>query len=106
MQKADREKCVISARHINAVSGLFTGEINATSGKFSGVIKRFVGDICVKSHAGREHQGDERRTRSTSTRYTDSATYPDWEGNHHIWWWLPAVRALNGWLGIRILRPR
>ncbi|ECE7752388.1 DUF1983 domain-containing protein [Salmonella enterica subsp. enterica serovar Ngili] len=63
--------------HINAVSGSFTGEINATSGKFSGVIeaKEFVGDICVS----KVMQGVSIRAtndeRSTSTRYTDSATY-------------------------------
>nr|WP_079952180.1 host specificity protein J [Salmonella enterica] len=63
--------------HINAVSGSFTGEINATSGKFSGVIeaKEFVGDICgskVMQGVSIRATNDER---STSTRYTDSATY-------------------------------
>lgn len=63
--------------HINAVSGSFTGEINATSGKFSGVIeaREFVGDICgskVMQGVSIRATNDER---STSTRYTDSATY-------------------------------
>ncbi|EIE0964648.1 host specificity protein J [Salmonella enterica] len=63
--------------HINAVSGSFTGEINATSGKFSGVIeaKEFVGDICgskVMQGVSIRATNDEL---STSTRYTDSATY-------------------------------
>ncbi|EDF9709675.1 DUF1983 domain-containing protein [Salmonella enterica] len=63
--------------HINAVSGSFTGEINATSGKFSGVIeaKEFVGDICgskVMQGVSIRATNDER---STSTRYTDRATY-------------------------------
>ncbi|WP_080248000.1 phage tail tip fiber protein, partial [Salmonella enterica] len=63
--------------HINAVSGSFTGEINATSGKFSGVIeaREFVGDICgskVMQGVSIRETNDER---STSTRYTDSATY-------------------------------
>ncbi|ECJ5484296.1 host specificity protein J [Salmonella enterica] len=63
--------------HINAVSSSFTGEINATSGKFSGVIeaKEFVGDICgskVMQGVSIRATNDER---STSTRYTDSATY-------------------------------
>ncbi|EKH9011562.1 host specificity protein J [Salmonella enterica] len=63
--------------HINAVSGSFTGEINATSGKFSGVIeaKEFVGDICgskVMQGVSIRATNDER---STSTRYTDSATW-------------------------------
>ncbi|EFU4461201.1 DUF1983 domain-containing protein [Salmonella enterica] len=63
--------------HINAVSGSFTGEINATSGKFSGVIeaREFVGDICgskVMQGVNIRATNDER---STSTRYTDSATY-------------------------------
>ncbi|EKN6609713.1 host specificity protein J [Salmonella enterica] len=63
--------------HINAVSGSFTGEINTTSGKFSGVIeaKEFVGDICgskVMQGVSIRATNDER---STSTRYTDSATY-------------------------------
>ncbi|ECM0301344.1 host specificity protein J [Salmonella enterica subsp. enterica serovar Rubislaw] len=63
--------------HINAVSGSFTGEINATSGKFSGVIeaKEFVGDISgskVMQGVSIRATNDER---STSTRYTDSATY-------------------------------
>ncbi|EAY7626143.1 host specificity protein J [Salmonella enterica] len=63
--------------HINAVSGSFTGEINATFGKFSGVIeaKEFVGDICgskVMQGVSIRATNDER---STSTRYTDSATY-------------------------------
>ncbi|EHA6840349.1 host specificity protein J [Salmonella enterica] len=62
---------------INATSGSFTGEINATSGKFSGVIeaKEFVGDICgskVMQGVSIRATNDER---STSTRYTDSATY-------------------------------
>ncbi|EQB6690517.1 host specificity protein J [Salmonella enterica subsp. enterica serovar Newport] len=63
--------------HINAVSGSFTGEINATSGKFSGVIeaREFVGDICgskVMQGVSIRATNDER---STSTRYTDSATW-------------------------------
>ncbi|EAA3607321.1 host specificity protein J [Salmonella enterica subsp. enterica] len=63
--------------HINAVSGSFTGEINAISGKFSGVIeaREFVGDICgskVMQGVSIRATNDER---STSTRYTDSATY-------------------------------
>ncbi|ECC3859205.1 host specificity protein J [Salmonella enterica subsp. enterica] len=63
--------------HINATSGSFTGEVNATSGKFSGVIeaKAFVGDICgskVMQGVSIRATNDER---STSTRYTDSATW-------------------------------
>ncbi|EKA1879154.1 host specificity protein J, partial [Salmonella enterica] len=63
--------------HINAVSGSFTGEVNATSGKFSGVIeaREFVGDICgskVMQGVSIRATNDER---STSTRYTDSATW-------------------------------
>ncbi|EAA9004436.1 host specificity protein J [Salmonella enterica] len=63
--------------HINATSGSFSGEVNATSGKFSGVIeaKAFVGDICgskVMQGVSIRATNDER---STSTRYTDSATW-------------------------------
>ncbi|EDV2761405.1 host specificity protein J [Salmonella enterica subsp. enterica] len=63
--------------HINATSGSLSGEVNATSGKFSGVIeaKAFVGDICgskVMQGVSIRATNDER---STSTRYTDSATW-------------------------------
>ncbi len=55
-------------------------EINATSGKFSGVIEARV---CGVSAAQKVIQGVSIRAtndeRNTSTRYTDSATYRNWE---------------------------